>query len=480
MKKQSIRFLALFLAVLIVLSGCTAAPADGTTQPADATAEKEVSQTDAIPEESTAPQDDSNELWVVCGKDKRSGWPSIRELELMTEEFAKEHPDVSLRLEMIPKDEETFQRLRIQIMAGRGPDVILMPRNEELISDPYQSMHNGLFMDISEYYDADTSFRKEDLNETIMEAGVYDGKRYIIPFYYDIPIAYIDVAQFEGQGGSMDWFDDGVMNLYSEKLDAGICLTNPSQNMHGFNFLPEIFDYENQEVLITQEDIAQFLRTIQEIRATELADPSELPYPTFLRIPMMDGICLYQKTWRDYVNTYIGMMPESVINVGFSKMSGIEISGIPIAAADGDLVADVSFYGAVLHGCDQPELAYELLRSVLLGDVMCSPLSFLSPGWSVYQAGSVDRLATGGFAIDTFNEIKRFYKSHEIPEVTEADIPFLNAKIDRVHFYTSLESDLSDIINTLNDPNTGAPTDVDIDAVASEFVDELKWHLYEG
>ena len=39
MKKQSIRFLALFLAVLMVLSGCTAAPADGTTQPADATAE---------------------------------------------------------------------------------------------------------------------------------------------------------------------------------------------------------------------------------------------------------------------------------------------------------------------------------------------------------------------------------------------------------------------------------------------------------
>ena len=480
MKKQSIRFLALFLAVLIVLSGCTAAPADGTTQPADATAEKEVNQTDAIPEESTAPQDDSNELWGVCGKDKRSGWPAIGTIESITEEFAKEHPDVSLRLEMNPKDEETFQRLRIQIMAGRGPDVILMPRNSTLISDPYQSMHNGLFMDISEYYDADTSFRKEDLNETIMEAGVYDGKRYIIPFYYDIPIAYIDVAQFEDQGGSMDWFDDGVMNLYSDCLNTGIHLSTSSQKLHGFNFLPEIFDYENQEVLITQEDIAQFLRTIQEIRATEMVDPSELPNPNFLQIYSMHSIRFDKKTWRDYVNTYIGMMPESVINVGFSKMSGIEISGIPIAAADGDLVADVSFYGAVLHGCDQPELAYELLRSVLLGDRMLATESFLSQGWSVYQAGSVERLSTGGNVVDTFNEIRMFYKRHEIPEVTEADIPFLNAKIDRVHFYTSLESDLSDIINTLNDPNTGAPTDVDIDAVASEFVDELKWHLYEG
>ena len=480
MKKLSIRFLALFLAVLIVLSGCTAAPADGTTQPADATAEKEINQTEAIPEETTAPQDADNELWVVWGKDTRSGWPSIRELELMTEEFAVEHPNVSLRLETIPTDEEALQHLRVQIIAGDGPDVILMPRNAELISDPYQSMQNGLFTDISEYYDADTTFSKEDLNETIMEAGVINGKRYILPFYYDMPIAYIDVAQFEDQGGSMEWFDDGVMNLHSEKLDAGICLTNPSQNMHGFNFLPEIFDYENQEVLITQEDIAQFLRTIQEIRATELADPSELPYPTFLRIPTMDSIMSVRKTWRDYVSMYIGMMPESVTNAGFAKLSGIEIASIPVAAADGDLVADVSFYGAVLHGCDQLELAYELLRSVLLGDVMCSPLSFLSPGWSVYQAGSVDRLATGGNAIYTFNEIKRFYKSDALPEVTEADITFLNAKIDRVHFYTSLESDLSDIMAALNDPTTGAPTDVDIDAVAADFIEELEWHLYEG
>ena len=85
MKKQIIRFLALFLAVLMVLSGCTAAPADSTTQPADAIAEQEVNQTEVIPEETTSTQDESNELWIVWGKDKRSGWPSIRELELMTE-----------------------------------------------------------------------------------------------------------------------------------------------------------------------------------------------------------------------------------------------------------------------------------------------------------------------------------------------------------------------------------------------------------
>lgn len=477
MKKQTVRILSLFLALLMVLSGCAAGPADSMAQQTDATA---INQTDANPEETTAPQDISNELWIMWGRNKSSGWPAIGTIESITEEFAKEHPDVSLRLEMIPTDEESLQRLRVQLMAGKGPDVVLMTRGLELFPDPYQSMRNGLFMDISEYYDADTSFRKEDLNETIMEAGVLNGKRYILPFYYDMPIAYIDVAQFEDQGGSMDWFDDGVMNLYSDCLNTGIHLSTSSQKLHGFNFLPEIFDYENQEVLITQEDIAQFLRTIQEIRATEMVDPSELPTPYFLRNYSMHSICSDKKTWRDYVNTYIGMMPESVINAGFSKMSGIEITSIPVAAADGDLVADVLFYGAVLNGCDQPELAYELLRSVLLGDVMRTPECFLSQGWSVYQAGSVERLSTGGIAVDIFNNIRRFYLSGAIPEVTEKDILFLNAKIDRVHFYTSLESKLGNIMAALNDPNTGVPADIDIDAVAADFIKELEWHLYEG
>ena len=53
MKKQSIRFLALFLAVLMVLSGCTAAPADGTTQKADPVIGQESNQTEVIPEETT-------------------------------------------------------------------------------------------------------------------------------------------------------------------------------------------------------------------------------------------------------------------------------------------------------------------------------------------------------------------------------------------------------------------------------------------
>ena len=84
---------------------------------------------------------------------------------------------------------------------------------------------------------------------------------------------------------------------------------------------------------------------------------------------------------------------------------------------------------------------------------------------------------------DTARVINRFavlYNEAHLPEITDEDIPFLNAEIDRVQFYTSLESEFSDMIDTLNNDATDEATDADIDALAEEIWDKLYWHLYEG
>ena len=161
MKKQSIRFLALLLAMLMVLSGCTAAPADGTTQKADPVIGQESNQTEVIPEETTISEEEKEELWVVYGTDVWTGFPQTKYWAFIVEQYSLTHPDVEVRLEAVPKDEMELQRLRTQIMAGKGPELYLMCRNDTLFADPYQSMRNGLFADLSEYYDTDTSLNKE-------------------------------------------------------------------------------------------------------------------------------------------------------------------------------------------------------------------------------------------------------------------------------------------------------------------------------
>ena len=484
MRKQPVRFPALLLALMIALSGCGYLPTDNINQQTEATAESNAFQADAAPEDLPSEMDGKPELWIVYGADSQTGYPPVSRFEHIVEQFALEYPDVNIRLESVPQDEESLQRLRLQIEEGNIPDVIVMSRNSALITDPYQAMQNGLFMDISEYYDADTELAKEELNPTIMDAGLYDGCRYIFPYSYDFPVAYVDVAQFESLGGSLDMFDSGIMQLYENlfatenpKLIWGASLSYPSQRLHSFNCLPELLDYENLEVLITADELAQFLKAVQTARAAQHFDTEELPSPNFMTKPRLDEI-KYNGTWMDYTSMYIGVMPEHVTNVGFTKMSGIEIQAVPVTAADGDLVADVLYYGAVGAGCEEPELAYAFLRTISMVSQNFTTRSLMSFGWPVRIADSAANMANDSHS--AFTEFKYFYIDSPFPEITNDDIPFLDAEIDRVQFYTSLEGDLSNIIDTLNDPNTGAPTDVDIDAVAASFIEELERHLYEG
>ena len=101
-------------------------------------------------------------------------------------------------------------------------------------------------------------------------------------------------------------------------------------------------------------------------------------------------------------------------------------------------------------------------------------------GWPVRTQGSAAALANSEDTARVINRFAVLYNEAHLPEITDEDIPFLNAKIDRVQFYTSLESKFSDMIDTLNDNATDEATDVDIDAMAAEFWDELYWYLYES
>ena len=84
--------------------------------------------------------------------------------------FQESHTDVIIDLEILPTDTEEreirLEGLRAEILAGKGPDIYLMPtepdgsvmdwKEELLFQDVKQSMHNELFADISSFYNADT------------------------------------------------------------------------------------------------------------------------------------------------------------------------------------------------------------------------------------------------------------------------------------------------------------------------------------
>ena len=141
--------------------------------------------------------------------------------------FCRIHGDVEVVIERIPKEngrEEVLQRLRTELMIGKGPDILLLPTLptdnrdligyvEPLVQDVQQAMHNGLFLDISAYYDADTELDKDALNQDIMDAGLLDGARYVLPLCYDLPVAYVNKKAFAEGGVSDDIFTYGAADF---------------------------------------------------------------------------------------------------------------------------------------------------------------------------------------------------------------------------------------------------------------------------
>ena len=89
----------------------------------------------------------------------------------------------SYQIEIVEFDSEDTMLTKIstEIMAGKGPDIISL--NQKL---PFEKLiDNGSFADIdelAELYKSDIDF--DDYNSTIMDCGIYNGKRYIIPIAY--------------------------------------------------------------------------------------------------------------------------------------------------------------------------------------------------------------------------------------------------------------------------------------------------------
>lgn len=444
-----------------------------------------------------------SELWVMYN---RADFTQEL-LEAMAELFSAEHPETSVRLEQIPTDENMLQRLRTQIMAGNGPDAYILKSDNELFPDVYQSMYNGLFEDISGYYDSDTQLGKDALHTGIMNAGVINEGRYVLPLRFDFPVAYVDVEQFESLGGSLDMIEGGIINIFDNFLDtqnpnliSGVTISNYLERVSAFNFLPNAIDYDVRQVLLTTEDVALHLRSLQKVRAIGKAVAAGNDSTLFcIRFPFHFNeniVGLTHSVWPDHICMYIGRAYGLLTSTVYEKISGKDIEMIPIAAADGDLVADVTHFAAIGYGCDDPGLAYEFIRLFLTeeGQYMnCQALyssSGMYMGWPVRIEGSINGILDIPEVRNRFREGINRYKQKsgipfateiEIPSLSEEDIQFLNVEFNRITYSSSMEIEFwTTATSALNDANTYEALDVDIDTIALEFVDELKWHLAEG
>ena len=85
-------------------------------------------------------------------------------------------------------------------MAGEGPDLIFFVDDT---MDIEKMARRGVFADLEPYFEAD-NFDWSGYNQTVMDAGVWDGHRLVIPLEYKIPMLYTSQTALEDTGFSVE------------------------------------------------------------------------------------------------------------------------------------------------------------------------------------------------------------------------------------------------------------------------------------
>lgn len=430
-------------------------------------------------------------LWIVTNN---SGMKQL--IDRVSECFLEAHPGMTITIDTGPDDADEWpvylEQLQVQIMAGEGPDIFLFLSenisSSSLITDVNQFMRNGLFLDIAEYYDRDTEVNKDGLVPAVMDAGVVDGARYVLPLRYNFPVVYADVGQLEAAGISVDDLKNGLSGLVDavEKMGEDSLAADYGSfyfYLYWMNVLPELIDYEKQSVLLDKEELVEFLAEYRALMACGISDS----------VPNFDSYIEREVFWAlDGYGLYLGTLNCLAENTRIAKSADVELAVIPLTASDGSLIANVSYYGAVSANTHSPELAYAFLREFLLeenqweNNLGALTSTLIDSGWPVLVEGAWADLdkdllkGTNDISPDAEDARtrRRVLKS---TEMVEEDYLILDAQIDTVRFFPAEQWDymmrIDSVLNINRNPNA---MEVDLEVLAEEIIQELEWRLAEG
>ncbi len=371
-------------------------------------------------------------LWVLTDAAHSDGMNY--QTQMAVEAFAERHPEVTVNLEILPLDDEPRQirlkRLRTQIMSGKGPDVYLLPTGNQVILRLYSNpkyipisplfpdvnhvMEQGVFFDLSALYDADTALNTEALKPEIMEAGCRNGHRWVLPLRFDIPVIYTQPERVQSMGIPETLFDQDFLTI-AETLcaqDSPFDLCAGLAFPQRLEYLAPLVDYSTGQVLLSQQQLGQYLRLCQQGTAVaqedfrsrckitddrRLAawreDSSEGAFRTYygngsveeynyLNSSLAD-IGATERTHFNSIQIYLqndfhwlteeipfftGSLSTFFETAYVSKYTGTDFRMYPMRMPDGGVQAQVTYWGAVGSTTAHPELAYAFLRQFLTED----------------------------------------------------------------------------------------------------------------
>ena len=247
--------------------------------------------------------------------------------------------DESYQIEIIEfeNNDDMCTKMSTEIMAGEGPDIISLNQNL-----PFEKlMENEAFLDINSLINNDETKDKIELDEYnsfIMNVGVYDGKRYIVPLSYGMDVLVSTqerLKQFNVSGNNGETltysnvsvkfspFFNSTTNysFVSNDSDTGLWFDHPMQLFS--RFINSYIDFDNKSTFFTDDEFKDNLDIMREMVISTREDNSNALFDDLYinrSLPLITGKYAYYKSIGETPVVFRGLVKSDDIYSAFLEI----------------------------------------------------------------------------------------------------------------------------------------------------------------
>jgi lipoprotein len=247
--------------------------------------------------------------------------------------------DESYQIEIIEfeNNDDMCTKMSTEIMAGEGPDIISLNQNL-----PFEKLiENEAFLDINSLINNDETKDKIELDEYnsfIMNVGVYDGKRYIVPLSYGMDVLVSTqerLKQFNVSGNNGETltysnvsvkfspFFNSTTNysFVSNDSDTGLWFDHPMQLFS--RFINSYIDFDNKSTFFTDDEFKDNLDIMREMVISTREDTSNALFDDLYinrSLPLITGKYAYYKSIGETPVVFRGLVKSDDIYSAFLEI----------------------------------------------------------------------------------------------------------------------------------------------------------------
>jgi ABC-type glycerol-3-phosphate transport system substrate-binding protein len=272
-----------------------------------------------------------------------------------------ENFDNNVSAEMATFDWQAYPtRMATELAAGKGPD-IMFP-HFMWTSDIVKMANAGAFLDLNDLIEQDEDFSLDDYYMPIIDSGIYRGKRYIMPFGYDVSVyiastkALDEIGFDRSQTGDMISFINEIVRVLP-KAQA-----NPSfMSMFSTNFSllregrVKLVDFETDTILPDEEGLKKLLEAFKPYNHIASDSSRYIPREDLRPQHLLNGIFLFAPE-QTAINFFV--------NASRLKAQGdFEMFAMP--GIDGKVNALFSYSTAIRSGSPNAQNAWNFIKLML-------------------------------------------------------------------------------------------------------------------